>query len=1413
MKALRTAAFVIGAAALVATGVGAAVGAGLVAAGTIGASAATLTAIGAGLSAASGILSIVAGAAAPKGSVGGSATKFKIDKEAGIPIVFGRSYSGGNVVHRQYYNRPGDKMKNQLESWVTILSLGLVQSVGPLLIDKAPVAFDAGGQAIGTYRGNMWLDTQRGACPEGRALAGPFGAFPGWNGSSRLSGLAADLWTLDFDSKGEKFPNGVPDRGRVIEGVLVYDPRLDSTYPGGNGPCRLGQPATYVYSECPGPHAITWAYGHYQNGVLVAGGGLSAAGIDMAPYVEWSNVCDANGWKVGGTVYATTDDAWDVLKMICQAGSAKPLPVGAQLSVTFSAPRVSIGTISSADISGDVDVPATVARRTRRNTIIPSVRLESHGWEMVPLDPVSVPAYIAIDGGRRPREISYPLVQNASQGAQLAMYEMLNDRELDGIVVPAKVYALGYRPGDCITLQIPEANLIGREVVVGQRELDVGTNGVTLVCRSEDSSKHAFALGKTTTPPPTPDLSNPGIDRSAPDAADWSAIGTTLNANGVSVPAIVITSSVDRIAAEEIVFDYRPRIAGASPDVNWTGASIEPSSVLRKEITSVTPNTAYDVGVRYRIRGAVSARLIIENVTVGDAALPWTNVSDPDGTRPDPNATNGADPNSPFGPDGKTVGDVQAAIDAAKARQDEFETETLPAIDQAVADAVQRVDAAAKTITNFDQRVTNVESSSGGGGNLLSNTDWAVDSAGWVFTPEDGSTGYLGAYGPDNYWPVGMRPLQIYTPNGSGNRAGHWSQIVRGIEGGGTYQASLYVGSHRATAGLYIDCVRANGEYNGTTFTKYTGKFNGGTRNLKDDYERIVINFTVPDDTAYIHVYLLKNGTLPGFDDSYTWFLRPQIAKVRVGVTEPVPYVAGSADAGAAALNARVNTVEQAGNDGRIALASRNATLEAAAMSPRSTTLNANPDFSFWPDVNGNKAPGWEWWNAAIGDAQRIPAEGRRSGWAYRHDVPAGTDMGWRQAPILIDAGWWVFEADTILRGGSYYGVGITLDGIDNFDFAREADTNGVISPNGINQRRRWSKLIKIGAVRSTFHLMQNWGGFAPMEAKQIDWYYCGIRPATDAEIAARKAIDVTIPAVSARVKVQEDAFADLPNQFATAKRATDLEAQVNGTADSNLLARANERAIAIADQKVGAVAESVQSLRVDYGGRIGSVEEKAAAIAGIDGRTSIYWGITGSTPNGKTGIGLYLKDGSPGDFIVNANMLVDGSILATGSIRSLAFDSDTMGRTGSASWAGSVEGVVGGANIPFSLTLNPIYPRGRFLIEAAILVSSDAGQTTITNNYQGTGKQLRVTRVAAGGGLFLRSYDDQGNVYQINDKAPFQSLPVLATTTFGTTFVASISKANYDTGVTDQGDYFQRLIAASYTCTSISMKATWIAT
>ncbi|MFV1919131.1 hypothetical protein VPH46_06830 [Sphingomonas sp. MJ1 (PH-R8)] len=611
-KALRTAAFVVGAVALAATGVGAAVSLGAIAASATTATVATVATV-AQVSAAA--LSIASAAATPKGSLGGNPTQFTIDKESGLPYAMGRTFSAGKVVHRQYYGR-----KNSLESWVAVHSIGPIKSLGPLQVEKKAVTF-SNGEAQGTYSGYMWLDEQLGACPEARALRGPEGDFPGWNAASKLSGLAADLWTLKFDSKGKKYPNGVPERGRILEGVFVYDPRLDSTYPGGSGPCRLGQEETYVYSESPPLQAITWAYGRIQNGVLIAGGGMKIYGIDLAPFVEWANVCDANNWKVGGIVYTSADNGWDILKMICQAGGGEPMPVAGQLSATFNAPRVSIGRITSADIIGDVDVPGTASRRARRNTVISWVRLESHGWEMVPLNAIAIPDYVAVDGGSRSKEFKFPLVQQVDQGAQLGLYEILNLRELDGILLPCKATMIGYRPGDCLTVDIPEAAVIERDVVLRLREIDMGTVGVTFTCRSETASKHSFALGQSGTAPPTPDLSVPEVDLSAPAAGDWTATGTVLSANGVSVPALIVTGSADERPMAGVLFEYRPYVAGADPEANWSGGGLDGPAIVRKEITSVTSGTQYEVAVRYMVGGAYSDRLVLGPVTAGVFAI------------------------------------------------------------------------------------------------------------------------------------------------------------------------------------------------------------------------------------------------------------------------------------------------------------------------------------------------------------------------------------------------------------------------------------------------------------------------------------------------------------------------------------------------------------------------------------------------------------------------------------------------------------------------------------------------------------------------------------------------------------------------------------------------------------------------
>jgi hypothetical protein len=640
-KVLRTAAIVVGAVALVATGVGIAAGAGIFGTGltsaVVGAAAAkigTYATIGAALLSVGASLTQKAGAP----SLGGLATKFKADPQAPIPYVVGRTQVGGYIVHRVSFNNLASDVPN-FQSFVAVLSgAGPIDAIESFSVDGSAVSF-SGGNATGYFAGYMQQTQQLGASPESAALRITTGGGypPGWSAAHKLSGMAAALWTLKYDPKGKIFPQGVPQPGWVIRGVKAYDPRLDSTYPGGSGSCRALVESTYVYSENPYLHALTFALGRYQNGQRVAGIGMPVAGIDVAAFVEGANVADANGWKVGGQI-TTADDKWGVMKALLQAGAGEPIHLGAQISCIISTPRTVLDTITVDDVVGEATVAATQSRRARINAVVPRFRSEANNWEIISASPVRVTSYESIDGGQRTREISYSLVQQLTQAVQLARYDIENGREFGPISLPCKPRWMGYKPGDCIAVSLPEVGLNSQPVVIRNRTIDTGSGVVTLVGNSETNGKHAFALGQTGTAPATPGVTAPP-QAMQPVAGDWSISATSLTQGNSVTPALVVTGSTGNSTAEGVIVEYRTFVSGQPADINWIQGGSGAADLGRVEIKAVLPNTQYEVAVSYRVGVFPGPRRIYGPVTTPNVGVPWNGV-DGDG-RPADGATLG----------------------------------------------------------------------------------------------------------------------------------------------------------------------------------------------------------------------------------------------------------------------------------------------------------------------------------------------------------------------------------------------------------------------------------------------------------------------------------------------------------------------------------------------------------------------------------------------------------------------------------------------------------------------------------------------------------------------------------------------------------------------------------------------------
>lgn len=564
----------------------------------------------------------------------GVPTSFDASGEGPIPYRMGRTGGAGPIVYWKEHGSPGDN-PNDRQTFVCVLSgAGPIQEVESFLSDQATVTFNGIGAATGYYANYMWQKTQLGLTPSTHltVASGDGSPPPGWTSAHLLSGYAAAIWTLRFDAKkGKYYQNGTPKPLWVTKGVKVYDPRQDSTFPGGSGPCRAGVESTYVWAgvdpdmpagENPFLQGLTWAIGRFANGKRILGIGALLLAIDMPAFAEGANVADANGWKMGGIAYST-DNKWDTLVNILQAGGGEPIALGAKISCFVNAPKVALDTIRVGDLSGPASVTATKPRRDRINTIIPRCRLEEQFWEMTTLAPVQVTDYLEVDGGPRSKEVAYPFCQSTKQAAELARYDIENAREFEPISLQLRPRWMGYKPGDCLTAILPEVGLNGHKILLTQRTVDPGSGLPVISARSETDAKHAFALGQTTVAPPTPSVAV-RVDVPPPGEDAWEITATSISADSTVQPAIVIEGASDDPNADGIVFEYRSYAAGAGDDDNWLAAGVEPATTLRKVIPGLPSGASIEVGISYREQGRFGERLILGPVTVGSLAVPGT---------------------------------------------------------------------------------------------------------------------------------------------------------------------------------------------------------------------------------------------------------------------------------------------------------------------------------------------------------------------------------------------------------------------------------------------------------------------------------------------------------------------------------------------------------------------------------------------------------------------------------------------------------------------------------------------------------------------------------------------------------------------------------------------------------------------
>lgn len=565
-------------------------------------------------------LAISAAMSALQPQVGGQSGRtfeFVIDPDGPIPFAAGRVGVAGSVIHRDtfgpdlmYYGMP-----------FVLSGAGPITAIESFMADDYPMSFDAnGGATTEPYRQELFFRSVLGHQPAPAALTTPSGlkngaTLPGWTASHKLSGKAAGLIVMAENSKGSAFPTGEIKPLIQLLGLKGWDPTLDSTYPGGSGPCRLHDPSTWVTLTCPILWALKWSLGLWEgpNGQgapqvdhQVGGIGAKLSGIDVPAFVAASNIAKANGWTV--SAYPNTDDdKHQVLEAFLQAGGAIYSQRAGKIScISRAAPRASIITISAADTAGPLEIDTAASRIDRINTIRPRFWSPAHRWQMTAMEEVTAAAYQDEDGGKRTRGIDYPFVSDAKQASQLAALQIANTREGIAGVIPLKPHLQLIRPGDAFTITEAGFVLNGLKCLCLNTDYDPATGVVRVSFISETDAKYPFALGQDPTPP-TPQVLTPVDPRfvTPPLPGDWVITPRPPSGDGTQQPGFDLTGLVSNATATAVIVEWGPTADGP-----WTQAYAGPPDVTSIPIVGLQSGATYYIAVRYQRNSNFSDRYV-----------------------------------------------------------------------------------------------------------------------------------------------------------------------------------------------------------------------------------------------------------------------------------------------------------------------------------------------------------------------------------------------------------------------------------------------------------------------------------------------------------------------------------------------------------------------------------------------------------------------------------------------------------------------------------------------------------------------------------------------------------------------------------------------------------------------------------
>jgi hypothetical protein len=421
-----------------------------------------------------------------------------IDPRTPRKLVFGRTAMATDIRDQEFTGANKDFLHRFL-----VVASHTVNSIQEIWFDDK-LAWTSAGGAQGEYNGYLTVNTRLvGNAGNAINISARMG------NTRRFTGLAYVHLQYKLTGNTKKtdspFAQSVPSRMTIIgEGMPCYDPRQDSTIPGGSGAHRANNQATWTYgthARNPACQMLTYLLGWRINGLLAVGKGIPANRIDLSSFITGANACDESvSLLAGGTepryrsdgIFSEADDMSTVLDQFKSTMNAVLDDADGQIRLTVLANDLGapIATFGPDDVLGDVQWSPVSDLSDRLNIVRgtytdPSV---NSLYQSVDYPQISIAAPDGID---RIFSVDFPLVQSASQAQRLAKQRLQRAQYTGTLTCTMQFTAWRVQKNDVVRLNFPAlgfTNKLFRVIETGVR-VD-GT--VPMMLREENAAIYAW---------------------------------------------------------------------------------------------------------------------------------------------------------------------------------------------------------------------------------------------------------------------------------------------------------------------------------------------------------------------------------------------------------------------------------------------------------------------------------------------------------------------------------------------------------------------------------------------------------------------------------------------------------------------------------------------------------------------------------------------------------------------------------------------------------------------------------------------------------------------------------------------------------------------------------------------------------